>query len=62
MNECANCPQRKVHEVEFRMLDGKLGDLKERVARVETVLGRGIVLLVANLAAAVATMAQQFAR
>ncbi len=57
---CDTCPRAAVHEVEFRMVNGKLQDLKERVARLETTMGRGVLLLVANLVGVVMTLAQRY--
>lgn len=56
---CTDCPQREVHEVEFRLLDGKLRDVKDRVEKLETAMTRGLMLLVANLAGIVIGLAQQ---
>lgn len=56
--KCDECPQREVAEVEYRLLDGKLRDLKERVEKLETTMARGVLLLVANLAGVVMTLAQ----
>ena len=56
---CESCPQREVNEVEFRLLDTKLRDLKERVEKLETAMGRGLMLLVANLVGIVVGLAQQ---
>ncbi len=47
---CAPCAFEKVAEVEFRNLAKNLDELKGRVARVEQMLTRGTLLLVANLA------------
>ena len=55
--ECGKCPMERVREVEYRVLTGKLGDVNRRVERLETQLGRGILLLVANLAGVVTTLA-----
>ena len=52
--------QREVYDAEFRLLDSKLMDLKERVVRLETTMARGILLLVANLAGVVMSLAQQY--
>lgn len=49
-DECDSCPHERVHKVEYRLLTQNLDELKMRVARVESMLGRGILLLVANLA------------
>jgi hypothetical protein len=56
---CEDCPQREVNEVEFRLLDTKLRDLKERVEKLETAISRGLMLLVANLVGIVVGLAQQ---
>lgn len=57
---CESCPQREVHNAEFRLLESKLMDVKERVGRMETTIARGILLLVANLAGVVMSLAQEF--
>jgi hypothetical protein len=54
------CSQREVHDAEFRLLESKLMDLKDRVVRLETTMARGILLLVANLAGVVMSLAQQY--
>lgn len=54
---CEKCSMEKVHRVEYRLLSGKLGDMDRRVERLETQLGRGILLLVANLAGVATTLA-----
>lgn len=59
IERCA-CPHERVHEVEYRTLTESLGDLKDRVQRLETTLARGVLLLVANLAAMLVSLAQQF--
>ena len=56
---CEECPQREVNEVEFRLLDTKLRDLKERVEKLETAMSRGLMLLVANLAGIIVGLVQQ---
>ncbi len=56
---CEDCPTREVHEVEFRLLDGKLRDVKERVEKLEAAMTRGLMLLVANLAGIAISLAQQ---
>ena len=45
----------KLHEVEYRQLAANLEELKGRVGQVESTLARGVLLLVANLAAVLAT-------
>jgi len=57
--ECDECPSREVYDVEFRLIDGKLLDLKERVEKVEATLIRGLMLLVANLVGVAMSLAQQ---
>ena len=52
--------QREVYAAEFRLLESKLMDLKDRVVRLESTMGRGILLLVANLAGVVMSLAQQY--
>ena len=60
LNPCETCPQREVHAVEYRLLESKLKDVKERVEKLETTMARGILLLVANLVGVVMTLAQEF--
>lgn len=57
-DECESCPMERVHQVEYRLLSGQYEDIKVRVARLETQLARGILLLVANLAGVVTTLAR----
>ena len=57
---CVSCPHERVHAVEYRALTENLLDLKSRVDKLELTLGRGVLLLVANLVAVVISMAQQF--
>ena len=52
--------QREVYDAEFRLLDSKLMDVKDRVVRLESTMARGILLLVANLAGVVMSLAQQY--
>lgn len=56
---CESCPMERVHEVEYRLLSGKLTDVNRRVERLETQLGRGILLMVANLAGVITTLAHE---
>lgn len=53
------CPYEKVHEVQLRNLTSDLNELKDRVRSVEVTLGRGVMLLVANLAGVVTMLARQ---
>lgn len=46
----------KLHQVEYRQLAANLEELKGRVGQVEATLARGVLLLVANLAAVLATL------
>lgn len=55
-----SCPDEKVHRVEYRMLSESLRELKERVTRVEATMTRGVMLLVANLAGVLVTLAREF--
>ncbi|MDK1022543.1 MAG: hypothetical protein QGD90_13015 [Candidatus Hydrogenedentes bacterium] len=54
--------QREVYDAEFRLLESKLMDVKDRVVRLESTMARGILLLVANLAGVVMSLAQQYLR
>lgn len=54
------CPYKLAHEVRLQALADDIGELKERVKGLEAVLGRGVMLLVANLAAVLATLAGQW--
>ena len=51
---------REVYDAEFRLLESKLMGLKDRVVRLESTMARGILLLVANLAGVVMSLAQQY--
>ena len=59
-DQCDSCPHERVHNVEYRLLTQNLDDLRMRVARVESTLGRGILLLVANLAGVAVSIASSF--
>ncbi len=52
--------RREVYDAEFRLLESKLMDLKDRVMRLESTMARGVLLLVANLAGVVMSLAQQY--
>ena len=52
--------QRELFDAEFRLLDSRLMDLKDRVVRLETTMARGVLLLVANLAGVVMSLAHQY--
>jgi hypothetical protein len=61
MNDsCEPCPHERIHKIEYRQLTENLNEVKDRVARVETTLARGVLLLVANLAAMVVSLAREF--
>ena len=49
----------RVFEVQAANLADDLKELKQRVEKLETTLGRGVMLLLANLAGVVITLAQQ---
>lgn len=59
MDERCGCPIERVFELEYRNLRGGLDEVKSRVQRLETAAARGVMLLVANLAAVIAVLAQQ---
>ena len=52
------CPFEGVFRVELRSLHEDLKEVKERVGRLEQTLARGVLLLVANLAGIVVTLAR----
>ncbi len=58
VKECS-CPHEMAFTVQFKGLREDLKDLKDRVARLESTLARGVLLLVANLAGMVVTLAHQ---
>jgi len=63
MTEVSEMSQlRELHDAEFWLVESKLMDLKDRVTRLETTIARGVLLLVANLAGVVMTLAQDFLR
>ncbi len=51
------CAFEQAAQVEFRSLTTTVSELKERMTRLEQTLGRGIALLVANLAGMVIMLA-----
>ncbi len=51
------CTFEQVAEVEFRSLGASVRELRERMTRLEQTLGKGIGLLVANLAGMVIMLA-----
>jgi len=56
---CNGCGYRQAHEFQMSSLNEDLRELKQRVQRLETTLARGVLLLVANLAAVCMSLAQQ---
>jgi len=50
------------YDVQFRKLEENLDDLRERVRRLETVLARGVLLLIANLIGVAGSLTQQLLR
>ncbi len=57
--DCDTCPYEMAYDVQFRGLTEDLNELKNRVARLETTLARGMLLLVANLAGVVMMLVQE---
>lgn len=56
---CANCCIEKVAEVQFSALRRDLAELRTRVGRLETALGRGVLLLVGNLVGVMVSLLHQ---
>ena len=56
------CPYRAVHDVQWSALREDLAELKGRVQRLETTLGRGVFLLVANMVGIIASLLHQLAK
>lgn len=59
---CNPCPYEMAYDVQFRKLEENLDDLRERVRRLETVLARGVLLLIANLIGVAGSLTQQLLR
>ncbi len=57
---CDPCPQERVHALQYQTLCDSLDEVKGRVARLEATLARGVLLLVANLAGMLLTLAREF--
>lgn len=53
------CVCGRVFEIQAANLADDLKELKQRVETLETTLGRGVMLLLANLAGVVVTLMQQ---
>ncbi len=58
--ERSGCPYERAYSVEFQSLKEDLRELKTRVGQLESTLARGVMLLVANLAGMVVTLARQW--
>ncbi|HRI89140.1 MAG TPA: hypothetical protein PLJ47_11130 [Candidatus Hydrogenedentes bacterium] len=56
------CGSTSVQEVKLANLADDLRELKERVRQLESTLARGVMLLLANLAAVIVTLLQQVVR
>jgi hypothetical protein len=56
---CNGCGYRQAYEFQMSSLNEDLRELKQRVQRLETTLARGVLLLVANLAAVCMSLVQQ---
>jgi cob(I)alamin adenosyltransferase len=55
-------PQELVTQAQVHNLGESMQEIKERVQRLESVILRGMILLVANLSAVIASLAQQLWR
>jgi hypothetical protein len=51
------CARQLACDVEFRHLAEHIAEMKQRIARLEQTLNRGVLLLVANLVAVIVTAA-----
>ena len=58
-NPHQDCRYQAAYTLQFNSLKEDLRDLKERVNRLEGMLARGMMLLIANLAGALVTLARQ---
>lgn len=56
------CRYELAYSLQFQNLRNDLNELKERVRGLELALGRGVMLLVANLVGVVMTLAEQLLR
>lgn len=56
---CEVCRYEMAYSVQFANLGEDMRELKSRVERLETTLGRGVMLLVANLVGVVMMLVQQ---
>ncbi len=62
METKSQCACANVQDVKLANLADDLRELKDRVQRLESTLARGVMLLLANLAAVVVTLLQQIVR
>ncbi|MDZ4859904.1 MAG: hypothetical protein SGI88_13075 [Candidatus Hydrogenedentes bacterium] len=62
MDTKERCACAYVQDIKLANLADDLRELKERVQRLESTLARGVMLLLANLAAVVVTLLQQIVR
>ena len=62
MESKQTCACAHVQDVKLANLADDLRELKDRVQRLESTLARGVMLLLANLAAVVVTLLQQIVR
>jgi len=53
------CRYARAYDVQFRELKEDLREIKERVNRLENMLARGVLLLMANLAGVAMSLARQ---
>lgn len=59
-SDCEACRYEMVYRIQFENLTCAMNEIKERVQRLESILVRGVLLLVANLVGMVVTLAHQF--
>ncbi len=57
-----HCAFERVAEAEFRGLRGDIREIRDRMLRLEQALGRGVLLLVANLGGLAASLLQSALR
>jgi len=57
--EPGKCRYEMAYTLQFQNLREDLGELKERVRRLEATLARGVMLLIGNLAGMIMMLAQQ---
>ncbi len=57
--KCDVCGCGQAQTFRLKKLDDDVREVKDRVQRLETTLARGVMLLVANLAAVIMSLAQQ---